>query len=412
MSGKRFSAGLRATVAIFTVTLLGANSYAASVERVLHNFTNSGKGGYDPYASLVSDGAGNLYGTTTLGGVYGQGTVFELTPRTGGGWKETVLHSFNNNGKDGCGPTAGLVFDAVGNLYGTTSGCGAYHKGTVFQLTPKTGGGWRETLLRSFGVNSSDGYFPAACLIIDHVGKLYGTTSEGGAYGYGTVFELAPKKLRGWIEKVLHNFDFNSNDGYNPEAGLISDASGNLYGTTSVGGVYGYGTVFELTPQTGGGWTEAVLHNFNFNGSDGEFPEASLILDTAGNLYGTTSSGGAYGYGTVFELTKGTWVETVLYNFGSASQDGNHPYAGLILDSAGNLYGTTSAGGVYGYGTVFALTFNAGNWTETIRHNFNNNSKDGYSPWAGLTFDAAGNLYGATSLGGTSGYGTVFEVTH
>jgi uncharacterized repeat protein (TIGR03803 family) len=412
MSGKSFSAGLRATLAIFTVILFGTNSYAASLEKVLHNFTNSGTSGYDPYAGLVSDGAGNLYGTTTLGGAYGQGTVFELTPKTGGGWTEKVLHNFNNNGKDGCGPTAGLVFDAAGKLYGTTLGCGAYHKGTVFQLTPKTGGGWSETLLHNFGVNSSDGYFPGVSLIINRVGKLYGTTSEGGAYGYGTVFELAPKKGHGWIEKVLHNFDFNSNDGYDPQASLISDASDNLYGTTSVGGAYGYGTVFELMPQTGGNWTEAVLHNFNFNDGDGDFPEAGLALDSAGNLYGTTSSGGVYGYGTVFELTTGSWAETVLHDFDSNGQDGNHPYASLLLDSAGNLYGTTSEGGAYGYGTVFALTYQAGNWTETILHNFNNDGKDGYSPWAGLAFDASGDLFGATYLGGRSSYGTVFEITH
>ena len=199
---------------------------------------------------------------------------------------------------------------------------------------------------------------------------------------------------------MLHNFNCNGTDGAYPEAGLIFDTAGNLYGTTSEGGTYGYGTVFELTPQAGGGWTEQVLHNFN--GTDGAYPYASLIFDAAGNLYGTTSGGGTYSYGTVFELTPqagGGWTEQVLYNFNGDGTDGANPYAGLIFDAAGNLYGTTLRGGTYGGGTVFELTpkrAGAGRRRCCIT---STPMSDGYYPYGGLIFDAAGNLYGTTSRG-------------
>ena len=231
---------------------------------------------------------------------------------------------------------------------------------------------------------------------------------EGGTYYSGTVFELTPAAGGSWTEKVLHNFNYNGTDGAYPEAGLIFDAARNLYGTTLEGGTYYSGTVFELTPAAGGGWTETVLHSFNQNGTDGANPEAGLIFDAAGNLYGTTTAGGTYGGGTLFELTPaagGTWTEQVLHNFGSGT-DGANPEAALILDGAGNLYDTTFAGGSYGGGTVFR--FNAQG--EVLLHSFS--GTDGDNPFAGLILDAAGNLYGTTLNGGTSYYGNVFEITN
>jgi len=222
--------------------------------------------------------------------------VFELTPAAGGGWTERVLYSF---GADGIWPTAGLVFDAAGNLYGTTSFGGTVGWGTVFELTPAGGGGWTEQVLHNF-LGYSDGETPYAGLIIDAVGNLYGTTSSGGTYGVGMVFELMPTAGGHWTEQVLHTFNFT--DGGAPYAGLIFDVAGNLYGTAGGGGTYGDGTVFELTPTAGGGWTEKVVHSFG-NGTDGIFPRADLIVDAVGNLYGTTNYGGTNNYGTVFEVT-------------------------------------------------------------------------------------------------------------
>jgi uncharacterized repeat protein (TIGR03803 family) len=405
------------TLVIFTVTLPATGAVAQ--EKLLHSFKNNSKDGHSPYAGLIFDASGNLYGTTELGGAYGYGTVFELTPKAGGGWTETVLHNFGN-GADGAILYSGLIADASGNLYGTTYFGGAYFYGTVFELTPANGGNWTEKILHSFDPNGTDGYSPVAGLIADAAGNLYSTTQHGGAYGAGTVYELTPNAGGSWEEKILHNFSNNGTDGYEPFAGLIFDAAGNLYGTTYYGGAYGVsgnytgGTVFELTPAAGGIWTETVLHNFNDNGTDGNNPEADLIFDATGNLYGTTFEGGVYGYGTVFELTPaegGIWTETERHSFGNGA-DGEHPTGGVIIDAAGNLYGSTTFGGPFGYGTVFELTPQGGEGrTEKILHSFNSTDTDGAEPTAGLIFDAAGNLYGTTTGGGVHHSGTVFEIT-
>jgi uncharacterized repeat protein (TIGR03803 family) len=415
MRGNRLPIGLRAALAIFAAAVLMTSTWAAAQEKVLYNFGN-GTDGVAPQAGLVMDAAGNLYGTTYNGGTYNYGTVFELTPAAGGGWTEMVLHNFNNDGVDGAYPQAGLIFDAAGNLYGTTHSGGTHNAscsndcGTVFELTPSAGGTWTEKVLYDFYSIRTDGAFPASSLIFDGAGNLYGTTIFGGASGAGngTVFELTPAAGGGWTERVLYSFGA---DGIWPYAGLIFDAAGNLYGTTSFGGTVGWGTVFELTPAAGGGWTEQVLHNF-LGYSDGETPYAGLIIDAVGNLYGTTSSGGTYGMGTVFELSPtagGGWTEQVLHTFNFT--DGNAPYAGLIFDVAGNLYGTTGGGSSYGDGTVFELTPTAGGgWTEKVVHSFGNGT-DGIFPRADLIMDAAGNLYGTTNYGGTNNYGTAFEFT-
>jgi uncharacterized repeat protein (TIGR03803 family) len=302
--------------------------------RVLYSFTGA-DGGY-PYAGLILDAAGNLYGTTVGGGAYALGTVFVVN-RSG---QEKVLHSFGAEG-DGTSPEPGLVQDAAGNLYGTTEGGGAYALGTVFVVN-RSG---QEKILHSFGAEG-DGVSPYAGLVQDAAGNFYGTTNNGGAYGAGTVFVVN----RDGQEKVLHSFGAYYGDGSIPFAGLVQDAAGNFYGTTPFGGAYGGGTVFVLNRNG----HERVLHSFGADG-DGAFPYAGLVQDAAGNFYGTTNGGGAYGYyGTVFVVSP-TGQEKVLHSFG-AEGDGAYNNAGLVQDAAGNLYGTTSNGGAYGYGTVFELT--------------------------------------------------------
>jgi uncharacterized repeat protein (TIGR03803 family) len=381
-------------------------------EKRVHSFclAHGCPDGKDPYGGLIFDAAGNLYGTTTVGGAYKKGTVFELIPGAHGGWSEKVLHSFS--GKDGRGPMASLTFDATGNLYGTTNGGGANGVGTVFELSPGKNGKWSEKVLHSFNNNGKDGYNPyAASVIFDATGSLYTATAYGGGHGHGAVFQFTPGNNGQWTQTALYSFCIASGcaDGSGPVGTLIFDAAGNLYGSTGAGGTgnscgEGCGTVFQLTPGTNG-WTETVLYSFA-GGADGQQPNAPLIFDAAGNLYGT-GGGGANGDGTVFELSPdggGKWTETVLHSFGNGT-DGREPLANLIFDAAGNLYGTTAFGGADAGGTVFELSPGSnGTWTETVLHNFcfsGNGCKDGRNPEAGLVFDPAGNLYGTTYTGGT-----------
>jgi uncharacterized repeat protein (TIGR03803 family) len=420
MRGKKLSIGLRATLVALGVVLFVTGT-AASQEVVLHSF--HARDGANPYGGLIFDGSGNLYGTTVVGGAYGYGAVFELTPAAGGRWTEKVLYDFSDNSSDGNHPQAGLVFDAAGNLYGTTGygGSGACSNGTavgcgtVFELSPQLGGDWKEKLLHSFDNNGTDGNYPVASLIFDADGNIYGTTQYGGAYDDGTAFELTPTG-GSWTETVLHTFSPNGGDGEIPYAGLVFDAAGNLYGTTVYGGAYLFGTVFELTPAVGGTWTETVLHDFNNNGSDGTDPEASLILDSYGNLYGTTvTGGGPYSGGTVFQLIPtvgGTWKERLLHSFGNG-RDGIYPTASLMFDASGNLYGTTFGGGAYYNGTVFELSPILGvGWVEKPLHAFVGSARDGVGPFASVVFDASGNLCGTTTSGGGAyDVGTVFEIT-
>ena len=396
MQGKTLSIGLRAALAIFAATLFVTSTWAIAQEKVLHNFNNDGTDGAYPQAGLVVNPAGNLYGTTNNGGAYTYGTVFELTP-TAGGWTEKVLYSFSN-GTDGGNPQSGLILDGTGNLYGTTYVGGSYGYGTAFELTPGAGGSWTEKVLYSFGSGTTAAY-PTSGLIFDTAGNLYGTTLQGGPGQGGSVFELTPVGGGNWTERELHDFGSLSTGLY-PYGGVTFDAAGNLYGTTSTGGSSSGGTVFELTA---GSWTMRVLHNFS-GGSDGDTPYAGLVR-AGGNLYGTTS-GINSGWGTVFELTPaggGNWTYQVAHNFGTGN-DGATPYAGLIADSSGILYGTTLAGGKYGGGTVFRFNSHG----ELVLHSFG--LPEGYGPVAGLIFDIAGKLYGTAQYGGTHGYGTVFQV--
>jgi uncharacterized repeat protein (TIGR03803 family) len=425
MRPENFSIALAAALLTLAVTLMTSIVAVAQTEEVIHSFNI--KNGEEPYAGLIFDSSGNLYGTTLSGGGGDSiGTVFELTPKASGGWTENILHRFKDNSTDGYNPYAGLVFDSSGNLYGTTSLGGTHNDGVVFELTPKVGGGWTERILHNFGDNASftDGEQPLAGLVFDSSGNLYGTTSLGGTYGGGTTFELTPKADGGWTERILHNFYDNVSftDGFQPNGGLIFDGDGNLYGTTLYGGsgtcsdsgqVVGCGTTFELSPKADGGWQERILYSFQDNSTDGNYPYASLIFDSVGNLFGTTDFGGAHGSGTAFELmptASGSWTEQVVYSFGEPG--GTQPRASLVLDAAGNLYGTTSQGN----GTVFELTPAAGGtWTETTLHTFTGKlGHDGSGPFSNLIFDSSDNLYGTTASGGAYGnvnYGTVFEIT-
>jgi uncharacterized repeat protein (TIGR03803 family) len=426
---------------------IATSAFAADKERLLYSFCrfNPCPDGLGPGGRLIFDSAGNLYGTTSVGGAYGYGNVFQLTPGANGKWTKKTLHNFNI--ADGSNPGGDLIFDTAGNLYGTTAQGGdfftcdggtAYGCGTVFEMTPSADGKWKERVLHSFG-DGKDGFHPAAGLVLDDAGNLYGAASLGGAndscvIGCGMVFQLTPGKNGNWNEKVLHSF--RGIDGYEPNGELVFDAAGNLYGTTYQGGGYNVsccsdscGTVFELTPDKNGDWTESVLYHFDFK--SGSQPVGGVIFDAAGNLYGTTSDGGAYpcgggsGCGTAFQLTPGTnghWKETALHNFGR-DKDGASPSASLVLDVAGNLYGTTYAGGSYGQscgnntcGTVFELTpGNNGEWNEKVLHSFrgfsSNGHSDGSTPDGGLIFDGAGNLYGAAGTGGAYQGGAVFEIT-
>ena len=403
----RASWGVFAALWAVLAAAAGGGASAAPVETVLHSFMGGPSDGSFPEAGLIADSSGNLYGTTIAGGKPGYGTVVKLSP----GGTETVLHSFTG-GTDGAGPLAGLIADSRGNLYGTA-------EKVVFKLSPSG----TETVLYSF-TGGSDGNGADAGLIADSSGNLYGTTIAGGKSGYGTVVKLSP----GGTETVLYSFCSlpNCTDGSFPIAGLIADSSGNLYGTTVFGGASGDGVVFKLTP----GGTETVLYSFT-GGSDGANPYAGLFADSSSNLYGTAEYGGArsclgmnVGCGVVFKLSP-SGTETVLYSFTGGS-DGGNPTAGLIADSSGNLYGTTSAGASgsgcggkfdFGCGVVFKLSPNG---TYTVLHSFTGGS-DGGVPLAGLIADSSGNLYGTTEGGGdlecntpdvpVLGCGVVFKLT-
>ena len=374
----------------------------------LYSFAGPPNDGVQPMASPIVDAEGNVYGTTSSGGdgsgcgVAGCGTIFKVNA-TG---LDTVLHSFGF--ADGANPQGALVMDTQGNVYGTTTQGGRFGGscdkdnpcGTVFELSASG----TFTTLHNFGHHTltppADGYYLWAGPIMDAQGNLYGTTyTGGGRYNLGTIFELTPRESAGavWSERILHSFDFTQ--GWNPTCSLLMDAQGNLYGTTTQGGETNWGTVFKLAPNG----TSTELYAFT-GGKDGGGPYAGLVMDVQGNLYGTTAYGGAHSGGTVFKLTP-SGSETALYSFGQ-SGDGEDPRPKLIIDSEGNLYGTTTYGGTNGLGTVFKVTPSG---TETVLHNFS--GPDGGNPWGGLAFDRQGNLYGTTAGYGANGQGTVFKLT-
>jgi uncharacterized repeat protein (TIGR03803 family) len=393
--------GLVAAIAVMSIVVLSGQELkhvppAAPSFMVLDSFTAAD--GAQPLAGLIRDAAGNLYGTTAGGGAHGLGVVFKLGPSG----TETVLHSFAGFPTDGGGPNAGLTRDAAGNLYGTTTFGGEDRLGVVFKLSPS---GTYTILYRFTG--GADGANPYAGLVRDAVGNLYGTTFYGGASNAGVVFKLSPTGT----ETVLYSFTGGA-DGAYPYAGLIRDAAGNLYGTTAGGGAFRtWGVVFKLGPSG----TETVLHSFA-GPTDGGGPTAGLTRDAAGNLYGTTTNGGEGGLGVVFKLRScGTY--TVLHTF-TGDGDGDGPFAGLVRDAAGNLYGTTFRGGPSDNGVVFKVSPTGTGYNFSVVYTFTGGA-DGGLPYAGLVQDAAGNLYGTTASGGATsgacghfgGCGVVFKLT-
>jgi hypothetical protein len=406
----------------------------------LYKFS-SAPDGANPSGALISGANGVLYGTTAIGGSAlncgegGCGTVFEMIPPAspGAAWTETVLYSFLGS-DDGGVPVAGVTIGKNGVLYGTTNlygsplGSGA---GTVFELMPPAsqGGVWPETTLYVFGTNSaSDGVGPDGRLAIDENGVLYGTTTFGGTFGYGTVFQLTPPVAPSgpWMETILYDFNGGSDGGY-PAAGVVLGRDGVLYGTASTGGdsacLEGCGVVFKLSPPaTGSAWTYVPLHLFTGYPSDGETPLAGLTLEKEGVLYGTTGLGGTSFAGTVFSLTPpdspgGAWMENILYSFAGGS-DGENPSA-VIAGGSSGLYGVTQHGGTSapcgngnGCGVVYKLappSTTGAAWTETVLHRFS--AGNGANPQGPPCFGLNGRLYGTTYYDASySGNGTVFAV--
>ncbi|HVI06684.1 MAG TPA: choice-of-anchor tandem repeat GloVer-containing protein [Candidatus Binatia bacterium] len=419
------------------LTLTLAASAAATQYKVIYTFQNLSDA-YQPQTQMIADGAGNLYGVTQFGGAHGLGTVFELSPGSNGTWTEKILYSFAE-GTDGGQPWAGVVMDKNGNLYGTTSAggdasCTPIHGycGVAYELSPNSNGTWTETVLVDF--TGDNGLTPYGNLILDGAGNLYGTTQGGGPNGWGIVFELSPNGDGTWSENILHGFGKDGN-GAKPYSNLVFDAQGNLWGTTTDGGLladclyqYGCGTVFEMTPQAGGGWSEKAV--LAFDGGNGATP-AGLIFDASGDVFGTTYYGGpgscsglvVGGCGEIFELVagNGSYKPRIIQQFQK------EPVAqpqGIIFDSQGNMYGTSFYGGVntcaganQPCGTIYKGAPNGrGGFTFSVLYDFPGESTNGFWPYAPLTIDGAGNIYGSTGNGGnlscgiSGGCGVVYQI--
>jgi uncharacterized repeat protein (TIGR03803 family) len=454
--GKSWTAISRAFAVAAVTVGLAASSFGAGSETVLLTFVNKSDGSL-PFGGLTIDAKGNLYGTTDLGGsgATAEGTVFKLTPKASGGFTFQTIHTFLQGEGDGGNPAGSVVLDAAGNIYGTTSNGQIGGCGIVYELSPTKSGTWKETILHKFRGNK-DGCNSSGFVIFDEAGNLFGATASGGGglnntfcnNGCGTVFELTKLANGKFTEKVIHRFTGENADGRNPLGGLVFDKSGNLWGTTQVGGHSQSstcsadrlcGTVFELTPNANGTWTESTLFSFSDN-STGFNPVTNLVIDDEGNLYGTTVNGGPSLQGLVFKLTpegNGKVTESIVHDFGSGGccTDGVHPFNGLTIDAAGSLYGAVQGGGGTttvctggdvdtGCGIVYKLTPNASKtrWEETILYAFFGKS-DGATPLDDhVAVDANGNVFGSASEGGDvgvhehcagdmpGGCGVVFEV--
>ncbi len=372
---------------------------AKATETVLYAFAGGSDGAY-PAGILASDSGGNLYGTTSAGGAYGAGTIFELSPGSGGVWTEGVIYTFTG-GVDGGYPNGGLTIDNVGNLYGTTVRAGASGLGTVFELSPASGGGWLFSTIHAFsGPDGATSYTPVTFAA---AGNLYGTTREGGKHGYGVVFEMKRNAAGVWSESVLYSFTGGKDEGF-PMSGVVLDASGNIYGT-NVGVVEDApGVAFQLSRQPSGGWKIKPFVNV------GLYPDSTPIIDDAGNVYGTTYEGG-YGYGNIYELqpeSGGRWKQEQLWSF-SGGTDGSYPYSSLVRNSQGNLYGVTPSGGATGNGVVYELMYESPYWNELELYSFKGGT-DGSLPET-LLAGPVGTFYGTTQFGGENGFGTVFAIT-
>jgi len=434
-SRRRLSSALLSVAVLATCVSFAFG--AGPTMKVLYRF--HGNDGAYPTGRLLLTAPGNIVGTTPSGGPLAEGVVFELMPSKKGLWKENLLRVRLGLGADG--PYGGLISDQAGNLYGTTLGGGRFGAGTAFELSPPKvqDDSWILTLLHTFE-GGTDGQRPYGGVVFDRAGNLYGATSLGGGSkncvalgdaGCGVVFQLVPPTRPGgaWTEHILHHFN-NGTDGAVPVAGLVIDGHGRLYGTTIAGGLFSGGVVFEVKPaNVGGAWTTTILHSFS--GADGANPYGGLTLDAEGNLYGAATYGGnsgcAFGNscGLVFQLQQPAkpgdpWTENILFAFPPGSQGGANPYAGVVFGSNGKLYGTTEVGGFieqgrcnYGCGLVYELSPPAqrgGSWTENVLYEFKG-GQDGALPAGDLILDKKGRLYG-TSQGANpdGGLGTVFRL--
>jgi uncharacterized repeat protein (TIGR03803 family) len=416
MKSRKLASMLLSALACAAIAFSLAVRAQAQTESVLYSFSGAADGAL-PNGGLISDGAGNLYGTAFAGGDLsvcgggGCGVVYKLSPSSNG-WTETVLHTFS--GGDGANPSAGLIFDAKGNLYGTTSAGGRFTCqgdgcGVIFQLSP-TSSGWKEKVLYNFG-GTSDGSAPTFPLTFDAAGNLYGVAQSGGnttncsgfSYGCGVAFKLWHESS-GWSFQAL--YVFSDADSSGPASGFLLDARGNLFGT----GTYASGVVYELSPTASKTWKDIVI--YYFTEPIGYSPQG-LVFDAEGNLYGPTVYGGTGGgiidcedkqpgCGTVFKLSRGSggWTESALHEFTGADAS---PLGSLVFDAADNLYGTDSV-------EVFELSRGSnGGWTKTALHTFAG-AGDGKDPRGSLLLDKADDIFGVTLAGGFSGAGTVFEI--
>jgi uncharacterized repeat protein (TIGR03803 family) len=412
---------------LFASLSVGLASAAGPEYKVIYRFRGLGHAdGFQPFAGLTLDKSGNLYGTAE--------SVFRLSPKPDGAWTEKVLFNFPDPGVTGEDPVDDVTLKD-GNVYLTAQGGGGIY-GVVLELTPTESGFWNAGVLHTFDPPPPpDGVQPFAGVTFDSSGNLYGDTIQGYyPYQLGIVFQLVPAN-GSWTENILYAFTGKKNkDGWSPEGDLIFDKAGNIYGTTIYGGIgcglYGCGTVFELSQQNGV-WTEKILYRFK-GGSDGNWPTSALVFDKSGNLYGTTAYGGigscdtssTPGCGTVFKLSPrhdGTWQKTILYSPDGST--GGSLFGGVVFDNAGNLYGPMAFYGkaapqcLAGCGSIFKLAPGKnGVWTPTILHEFD--GVNGGEPFGHVTVDAAGNIFGTASYGGYSGpyckpygCGVVFEIT-
>jgi uncharacterized repeat protein (TIGR03803 family) len=440
------------------VLLAAAMHVAPAQESVIYSFQPGSSDGQSPNGGVAIDKGGNVYGTTATGGTHGSGIVYELSPpsQSGGDWTETVVYNFGDNPAAGGSPGitgqgGTVILDTEGNLYGTANGgvsnvSGVLASGVVYELSPPTDGSgeWTAQALYTFLNDSSEPTSlkgPNGAVVLDKKGNLYGIGYGGGAYGNGGVFELSPPMQAGgeWTMTPLYSFNnaaaANQPWGPGANASLIVDAKGNLYGTTQSGGIENSGTVYELSPPPNGSgsWTASILHSFKFEiPHDGYGPLGSLAMDTQGNLYGTTGAQGALAGGIVFELSPpaspgGEWIENILENFTAFSTTGgSSPFANLVLDKQGNLWGTTYYGGpdytedsTNSDGVIFELILQAdGEWTQAspVPYFFGSQDDDAYHPNMPIVIDTKGNIYsagtgGANTCNGTARCGAVWEYT-
>jgi uncharacterized repeat protein (TIGR03803 family) len=395
-----------AALGIVSLLAMAAQPAHAQTYNVIYNFPGD-PGGATPYAGPTLDQFGNLYGSTYLGGATGNGSIYRLT-FNGSSWIYSTLYSFFGV-PDGSAPAFGSVTIGPDNrLYGTTESGGVF--GTVWSVQPAgttcASGNclWKDTVLHRFG-SGQDGSQPIGGVVLDADGAVYGTNNLGGASGNGAVFKVTRSGLI-WNESLIYSFT-GGTDAVNPVAGVTLDPAGDLYGTTSFGGTNGIGAVYQLV-HSDQGYRESVIYSFQ-GASDGQNPVGGVILDQAGNLYGTTFDGGVNGGGTVYELSPSRqgWTFTVLYSF-TGGYGG--PYNDLTWDSSGNLYGTTNGDGAFGLGSVFKLTPGDNGWTLTDLHDFAGGN-DGASPYGAVAVDAHGNVFGTAAVGGGDNQGVAWEIT-